>query len=409
VSKRLKTKWWVLVLGAVATAGLAVSLAVLAGGEGELIVTPYSDVIRFEAPGVASLQVQIYDLSGKLLWDSGVVSGTMVDWDRTDEYGERLAYGTYLYLVQGWSVPGDLVLQKRGKLALLPGDRVQLQNAPVLEKIGSDEADNTNGFITNLSLNPLSYTGTNLYLSGELGVGTDSPHFRVSICDGVSPEPSSVGIMTGSSIGVYGDGAAYFIGRDVTHDIEYAMGVSVCGGTFIGAMTAHDLWLRTNNQNRLTIKANSGNVGIGTDNPTSKLTVNGVIESTNGGFKFPDGTVQVTAAAPGGGAGVIYYFSTEHEMTFVNDYQRKCLFYASCQVIHENYLGKDASLTLTLYVDGTAVKSWTVRADVEIKFYLSPQWVVVLDSGVHTVRWVVNSSNSNYIHEGDFYQFVLGF
>lgn len=39
----------------------------------------------------------------------------------------------------------------------------------------------------------------------------------------------------------------------------------------------------------------NGLVGIGTDTPTSKLTVVGTIESTASGFKFPDGTVQTTA------------------------------------------------------------------------------------------------------------------
>jgi len=38
-----------------------------------------------------------------------------------------------------------------------------------------------------------------------------------------------------------------------------------------------------------------GNVGIGTSTPGEKLSVNGVIESMNGGIKFPDGSVQTTA------------------------------------------------------------------------------------------------------------------
>src|SRR5262245_44275355 len=38
-----------------------------------------------------------------------------------------------------------------------------------------------------------------------------------------------------------------------------------------------------------------GKVGIGTLTPTSPLTVQGMIETTLGGYKFPDGTVQTTA------------------------------------------------------------------------------------------------------------------
>jgi hypothetical protein len=39
-----------------------------------------------------------------------------------------------------------------------------------------------------------------------------------------------------------------------------------------------------------------GNVGIHTPIPTSPLTVAGTIETTSGGVKFPDGTLQTTAA-----------------------------------------------------------------------------------------------------------------
>lgn len=46
----------------------------------------------------------------------------------------------------------------------------------------------------------------------------------------------------------------------------------------------------------------NGNVGIGKDTPTEKLQVEGVVHSSTGGFKFPDGSVQATAASGGNGS-----------------------------------------------------------------------------------------------------------
>jgi hypothetical protein len=54
---------------------------------------------------------------------------------------------------------------------------------------------------------------------------------------------------------------------------------------------------------------NGSQVGIGTASPGQKLTVAGTIESTSGGFKFPDGTTQTTAAALPTGT-VIFYDGT---------------------------------------------------------------------------------------------------
>lgn len=52
----------------------------------------------------------------------------------------------------------------------------------------------------------------------------------------------------------------------------------------------------------LTIKSD-GNTGIGMTNPAYRLDVAGQIHSGSGGFVFPDGTVQTTAAVSGGGGG----------------------------------------------------------------------------------------------------------
>jgi len=168
---------WMATLGVMVVAvGILVSVMVLAGdGDGNFTATPYADVIRFEVEGVASLQVQIYDLSGKELWDSGVVSGSSVDWDRRNEWGERLAYGAYLYAAQGWDVGGDLVLQKKGKLALLPGDKVQLQVAPPVSSSGGEEAVSPSReeprFGPKAQIGTLADTG----IFGTVGIGTVSP------------------------------------------------------------------------------------------------------------------------------------------------------------------------------------------------------------------------------------------
>jgi len=49
----------------------------------------------------------------------------------------------------------------------------------------------------------------------------------------------------------------------------------------------------------------AGKVGIGTPTPSEELTVTGTIESTSGGFKFPDGSTQASAASSGPGT-IIY-------------------------------------------------------------------------------------------------------
>lgn len=75
-------------------------------------------------------------------------------------------------------------------------------------------------------------------------------------------------------------------------------GNSVGNKDFIGTTNNKPLVFKTNKAEQMRILSN-GNVGIGTNAPGSRLTVAGLIESTNGGFKFPDGTTQTTANTGG--------------------------------------------------------------------------------------------------------------
>ena len=69
-------------------------------------------------------------------------------------------------------------------------------------------------------------------------------------------------------------------------------------GTTVKATKSNSTWLWGVRDNGDLIVAEK--IGIGTTAPTSRLTVTGTIESTTGGIKFPDGTIQTTAASGSG-------------------------------------------------------------------------------------------------------------
>jgi hypothetical protein len=73
--------------------------------------------------------------------------------------------------------------------------------------------------------------------------------------------------------------------------------LQVVGGGTLGRLTKWTGFTSGNSVigNSTIFEDKFGIVGIGTDSPTSKLTVAGLIESLMGGIKFPDGTIQTTA------------------------------------------------------------------------------------------------------------------
>ena len=123
--------------------------------------------------------------------------------------------------------------------------------------------------------------GTNQPFTGNITIGASSPFpYRLLVAEaGITPENSAVlttDLLKGKAISVQGDGAAYFMGRDVTNDIEFIIGTSSTGAAFSGSVTNHPLQLRTNNTTKFTI----GTDGTPTLSAGTDGTLAGILNTT---------------------------------------------------------------------------------------------------------------------------------
>ena len=121
-------------------------------------------------------------------------------------------------------------------------------------------------------------------VSGNVGIGTATPGYKLDV--------NGIANASNWQIGGNATGAAGSVGFLNSNGPTVQFYGSTSAGA--GVMT-----FVTAGSERARIDA-SGNVGIGTGSPSSKLTVAGTIQSTTGGVKFPDGTTQTTAATGGG-------------------------------------------------------------------------------------------------------------
>lgn len=120
--------------------------------------------------------------------------------------------------------------------------------------------------------------------SGNVGVGTTTPAYKLEVLGAIAASvanlTSRIGFIIQSSYGqaLIMSGGGHGSGMGFYTD-------SVSAG---GPPDA-----------KMVIQTGTGNVGIGTAVPAQKLSVAGTIESTSGGVKFPDGSVQTTASTGG--------------------------------------------------------------------------------------------------------------
>jgi hypothetical protein len=244
---------------------------------------------------------------------------------------------TALRLVVNSGKP-PLSVNSGAKVTSLNADQLDGLDSTGLWKLGGNAGTNPpTSFLGTTNAQPLvvkTNGGERMRIgaSGDVGIGTTNPAYMLHVGVGDSglrvEGPGAPG-GTAMSIGGFGafgiDAPGVPRGRFVvTNDGEVGIGRplpdsalhvstnSAGGGNntaefdapAIGPNASHIHWGATGdwfirsaaNGGKVVMQDNPGNVGIGTASPGEKLSVAGTVESTGGGFKFPDGSVQSTAA-----------------------------------------------------------------------------------------------------------------
>ncbi|MFH0754277.1 MAG: hypothetical protein V2A70_06905, partial [Candidatus Omnitrophota bacterium] len=177
------------------------------------------------------------------------------------------------------ALKGDLIVD--GKIY---GDGSQLSGLP------SGVSGLTNYSVPRSLADGKTLIDSGIYLdaNGNVGIGTVAPTAVLNVTGktttdnflalftqkNIVPESSSIASNSGRMVSVQGAFGAYFMGRDVTTNIEFIMGTSTNGYAFSGAITAHGYRLRTGNLDRLNI-VSTGEIGIGSTSPAGLLDVAG--------------------------------------------------------------------------------------------------------------------------------------
>ena len=306
--------------------GLTLCLITMSGLQIALAQTPtinatvYRDKVRFESrEPIKEFRVEVFNTAGEKLFDSGFVAGGTLDWNMMDQQGEPVADGMYDYLVTTTMRGGKNRETQSSQLSLVREGR-DLENAPPLVRLAAAGSGNGSGNVTGTGTagQITKWTGTTTLgdsvlteKDGKIGLGITNPFSLLHIL-GSHPATSMLAgtnateglrVIGGKGGDTSGSGQSAGSGANLVLQAgdggDALTGTSGRGGLVTIQPGAAGVGSVSGGFGQVLLAPGGGNVGIGVTDAASKLTVAGMIETTLGGVKFPDGTTQTTAAAGG--------------------------------------------------------------------------------------------------------------
>jgi hypothetical protein len=190
-------------------------------------------------------------------------------------------------------LPGTSVTVERGVTSTIYSDGTNVRLAD-----NRSQAASAAGSSTQIQFNTggvLAASSSFIFDGSNLGVGTSTPLYSLANRNVINVNGSLTSIISVSAGGSANtSGYMYWDGTN----LQIGAGGTSPGITFLA-----------NAAERMRITS-GGLVGIGTASPTQSLEVAGTVYSTSGGFKFPDGTTQTTAATSAVSVSSISFGST---------------------------------------------------------------------------------------------------
>lgn len=160
------------------------------------------------------------------------------------------------------------------------------------------------------------------------------------------------------------------------------------------------LIIRLGSNERMRIDS-AGNLGVGTSNPGYKLEVSGTIYSSNGGFRFPDGSVQTTAAIVSSNASTITL--TDNTTNITNYIPFSSTATGNSSLLTNSTLKYNAS-TERLFVSKLAIGAGTPTYDL----FCSGNFQITAPSSAAESSISNGGSNVSYLGLSNTYAIIKG-